>query len=702
MTPEDRDTRRFFTPKQARYLFDRAGGKCEACGAGLPPDWHAHHVAPHAQGGRTAVWNGRALCRGCHRRVHGMGATGFEPREWQRQCFDRFREVVLDQGGRRFVLEACPGAGKSAMAAWLASELLNTDQYQDRFGVEHVIVCVPWASIQGVVSGPGGKPEGMCAAFIERGLATRDHFINPKARLQQRPTGFDVSVITYQAASNADVLQAVRQWREQFGEWQYALILDEIHHTRATGGAWGDAVAALESGAAVTVAMSGTYFRTDGHPIQFLDYKDDGRPKTHYAYGYRQALLDRCVRPVAFRFHDATFDLHDADADEVVRRDVRLSNVANREHLSAAQRRVLSADSPCVREMIRDAHEELVRTRRRFPDGGCLIVCQPGGGDAGEDRHVQQVAELVREVTGVNPVVLTHHDGDDVTAEKLSKFRDGAEPYLVAVNMVSEGCDIRRLRSVVFCRYTESEMLFRQIVGRVLRVTPGDDGTAASVHLPTFPRMKAFADNMNGECLEAVRKLGCEACGEYPCVCPCPACGLPSPRCDCGRAAPAPADGPRFVAVDLEPVADGGVIDGDHVEEDFVRVAGELAASLPSFAHINRVQFGKGMQFWAAKHGRPELPPRAAPAGGPVDANEGARKAVQGRVRRAVNRLAKLKHSHGGEVDYGAAWYCEFEVPEGVKYRDAQEAWRGVERWEKAADRLEARYATEARKQRKG
>ena len=38
-------------------------------------------------------------------------------------------------------------------------------------------------------------------------------------------------------------------------------------------------------------------------------------------------------------------------------------------------------------------------------------------------------------------------------------------PYLVAVNMVSEGCDIPRLRAVAFCRYTTSEMLFRQIVG---------------------------------------------------------------------------------------------------------------------------------------------------------------------------------------------------------------------------------------------
>ena len=250
----------------------------------------------------------------------------------------------------------------------------------------------------------------------------------------------------------------------------------------------------------------------------------------------------------------------------------------------------------------------------------------------------------------------------------------------------------------MFCRYTESEMLFRQIVGRVLRVTPGDDGTAASVHLPTFSRMKAFADNMNGECLDGVRDLACKACGEYPCVCPCPRCGSPRRGCGCGSESREDG-GSRFVAVELAPVADGGVIDGDHVEEDFVQVAGELAASLPSFAHINRVQFGKGMQFWAAKHGRAALPVPTGSQQADADDNPAAKAAVCRRIVRAVNRLAELKYGHlPKEQRYAAAWNSEFEAVEGVRFSFAKENWRGVERLEKAADKLDTRVAAEARR----
>src|SRR5207253_5323922 len=57
------------------------------------------------------------------------------------------------------------GAGKSAMAAWLAKTLL------DDYGVEHVLVLVPWVSIQGDVD------KGMLGAFGETmGLDARDRF----------------------------------------------------------------------------------------------------------------------------------------------------------------------------------------------------------------------------------------------------------------------------------------------------------------------------------------------------------------------------------------------------------------------------------------------------------------------------------------------------------------------------------------------
>src|SRR5262245_24711385 len=110
-TNEERDPRRKFTASQARYLFERARGRCERCGRPLPEGWHAHHVRAHAAGGPTDVFNGQALCPQCHQEI-SMG-NEFRPRLWQVECLDDFREVILKEGKRVYALEACMASGKS-------------------------------------------------------------------------------------------------------------------------------------------------------------------------------------------------------------------------------------------------------------------------------------------------------------------------------------------------------------------------------------------------------------------------------------------------------------------------------------------------------------------------------------------------------------------------------------------------------------
>jgi hypothetical protein len=81
-----------------------------------------------------------------------LRAMNFVPRDWQKECLQRFQER-LDSGANTFVLEACMGAGKSAVAAMIAEALLRQDV------IDHVLVLVPWKSIQ-------GDPEkGMLGAF---------------------------------------------------------------------------------------------------------------------------------------------------------------------------------------------------------------------------------------------------------------------------------------------------------------------------------------------------------------------------------------------------------------------------------------------------------------------------------------------------------------------------------------------------------
>lgn len=66
------DAQRFFNHNQRLQIFECCGGKCAKCGIELSKsNFHADHVVPHSQGGKTIVGNGQALCTACNRKKGG-------------------------------------------------------------------------------------------------------------------------------------------------------------------------------------------------------------------------------------------------------------------------------------------------------------------------------------------------------------------------------------------------------------------------------------------------------------------------------------------------------------------------------------------------------------------------------------------------------------------------------------------------------
>ena len=74
-------------------------------------------------------------------------------------------------------------------------------------------------------------------------------------------------------------------------------------------------------------------------------------------------------------------------------------------------------------------------------------------------------------------------------AQKLAAFRDSREPWIVAVNMVSEGVDIPRLRVGVYATAAKTPLIFRQIVGRFVRTIPGRPPEPSWLYLPADPML---------------------------------------------------------------------------------------------------------------------------------------------------------------------------------------------------------------------
>lgn len=600
----------------------------------------------------------------------------FTFRKWQDECFERFLEVVK-QGESSFVFEACMGAGKSTMAARIAKALVEG---VEGICVNHVLVVVPWTSIQGDVD------KGMLGTFSEMGLDPRKDFFTYSRRQVRQPIPQMYSTVTlYWEVCCQQAIDTIRMWMRE--GWKFGLICDEIHHTNEINSSWGMWVKQLEELATFSVFMSGTYFRSDRKPISCIDLDETGAPRKHYRYPYRIGVRDNVVRAVTTREINATVQIYDAARDRHY--EVELSQITNQEELAKAKVQVLDPTAPCIAQVIERVHQDLMQTRFKFPDAACLFVCRPGGSDnftmeaaeEQEDKHVNVIAREIQRLTGEMPTVVTHKDRD--SAGKITRFRRGVDPYIVAVNMISEGCDIPRLRAVAFCRYTDSEMLFRQIVGRALRMTALEDGTAAQIYIPAFPVLLQFAERLYSEAQEGVHDRTCPVCGGWPCVCPCPRCGQRPCVCVKDRT---PRDLPSLIGIDATPVLDGGHVGEDHVAELYVRYAGEIAKTSEAHRHTNHVQMGHALYQFVKLQAEGNREKPSAPAGA-AQPNAAAEREW---LRKKINKYArKLAFDVYGQ-DYKRAWHEEVEVPFHAPFKTILNTWR-VERLKEVADRLERR-----------
>ena len=90
-------------------------------------------------------------------------------------------------------------------------------------------------------------------------------------------------------------------------------------------------------------------------------------------------------------------------------------------------------------------------------------------------------------------------------AEKLRAFRDSRERWIVAVNMVSEGVDIPRLRVGVYATAAKTPLIFRQIVGRFVRTIPGRPAEPATCSCPPTGCFASMAADVEEELRHVLR-----------------------------------------------------------------------------------------------------------------------------------------------------------------------------------------------------
>jgi superfamily II DNA or RNA helicase len=379
-------------------------------------------------------------------------------RAWQQAA----AAAVFDHSGDAFLASATPAAGKTTFGLHVAHRMLSEGR------VARVAVVAPTTHIC----------RQWAADAARYGIRLEPNRPNAAGSEPRDRHGVAVTYATVAAGS------AVH--RRRCGERPTLLIADEPHHM-GEDATWGRATVGAFGRAAFKLLLSGTPFRSDNSAIPWVGYDENGISRADYGYGYTDALMDGVCRPVTF--HTYGGDMEWVSDGRVRRADFEVVLPA----VEAARRlrTALAPDGDWMAHVLRDAHETLRGLRAgAHPDAGGLVV-------AIDKEHAEQLADRLARVVGERPPVVTS-DAPDASA-RIARFAGGSDPWLVSVLMVSEGVDVPRLRVGVYATTARTELFFRQVVGRFIRRTPAPKDQMSHLFLPSDPRLKALAVQIEEE-----------------------------------------------------------------------------------------------------------------------------------------------------------------------------------------------------------
>jgi superfamily II DNA or RNA helicase len=382
-------------------------------------------------------------------------------RAWQRSALARY----LAASPQDFLAVATPGAGKTAFALRVASELLA-----DRV-IERITVVTPTEHL---------KTQWSLAA-AQVGIAIDPDFRNSTGATSSDYTGI---AVTYAGVAAHPLLHRARTEGRRT-----LVVLDEVHHT-GDARSWGDAVREAFDPATRRLTLTGTPFRSDDNPIPFIDYLPDAegalRSRADHSYGYAEALADGVVRPVVFLAYSGVSSWRTSAGEEIT---ARLGEPMTGEQTGRAWRTALDPGGEWIPAVLRAADKRLTGHRSGgMPDAGGLVI-------ATDQTTARAYAAILTEVTGTPPVVVLSDEAG--ASARIARFSESDDRWMVAVRMVSEGVDVPRLAVGVYATSASTPLFFAQAVGRFVRSRrPGE---TASVFVPSVPVLLGLASELEAQ-----------------------------------------------------------------------------------------------------------------------------------------------------------------------------------------------------------
>ncbi|GAA5115966.1 DEAD/DEAH box helicase [Pseudonocardia adelaidensis] len=382
-------------------------------------------------------------------------------RAWQRSALARY----LAAAPKDFLAVATPGAGKTAFALRVASELIA-----DRV-IDAITVVTPTEHLK----------HQWAVAAANVGIALDPDFRNSTGATSSDYRGI---AVTYAGVASHPLLHRARTENRRT-----LVVLDEVHHA-GDARSWGDGVREAFDGATRRLTLTGTPFRSDDNPIPFVDYLPDSdgslRSRADHSYGYAEALADGVVRPVVFLAYSGTSSWRTSAGEEMT---ARLGEPMTAEQTARAWRTALDPAGEWIPAVLSAADRRLTAHRNGgMPDAGGLVI-------ASDQTTARAYAEILTRVTGTAPVVVLSDEPG--ASARIAKFSESEDRWMVAVRMVSEGVDVPRLAVGVYATSASTPLFFAQAIGRFVRSRrPGE---TASVFVPSVPVLLGLASELEAQ-----------------------------------------------------------------------------------------------------------------------------------------------------------------------------------------------------------
>ncbi len=364
-------------------------------------------------------------------------------RVWQSECVTQVLKKFTSTSHSHFFCQATPGAGKTVMAAEVAKRLFENDM------IDLVLCFSPSLSVA----------EGMRSTFS---WALECSFNGGLGSLG--------GSYTYQSIRYLDdnFWKTVRKYR-------VLVVFDEIHHCSfdedGRSNSWGlEIVSKIQGLARYTLALSGTPWRSDKLPIVMAEYSDpDGMVVCDYQYGLQQAVVDGvCRRPKIVLIDNEHLSINTGNENQ------HFASILDCLKQSALSYQSVIHNDRAMNYILDSGCQKLAQLRKESPNAGGLVV-------AASIKHAKDIQKRLVEQFNQSACIVTYHHHNPL--HEIESFRHSDVQWIVSVGMISEGTDIPRLQVCCHLSAIKTELYFRQVLGRILRV---NDSANQEAWLYTF------------------------------------------------------------------------------------------------------------------------------------------------------------------------------------------------------------------------